>query len=134
MLGNDDRAFLERLEACQFQNAGFHHYDHLRAAWSYIQCVGVDGAIGKVEQSIRSFAAHHGQPEKFHVTLTTLWVKLVNAHAARHPHPAFASFIAEHPRLLEKDLPLRFYSRTQLFSDAARMRWIEPDLRALPSP
>jgi hypothetical protein len=134
MLGHDDRAFLERLETCQFHNAVFRHYDHLRAAWSYLQLEDVDEAIGKVGQSIRRFAAHHGHTEKFHVTLTTVWVKLVHAHAARHPHAAFASFIAAHPRLLEKDLPLQFYSRAQLFSDSARVRWIEPDLRALPSP
>jgi hypothetical protein len=134
MLGVDDRAFLDKLEACELTNAGFGHYDHLRAAWSYIQCLGVDGAIPITEQMIRRFASRNGHPEKFHVTLTTVWVRLVGAHAVRHPYGAFDAFITEHDQLLDKDLPLQFYSREQLFSDIARARWVEPDVRALPRP
>jgi hypothetical protein len=32
-----------------------------------------------------------------------------------------------------RDWPLRFYSPNLLFSKAARLGWVEPDLAALPS-
>jgi hypothetical protein len=36
------------------------------------------------------------------------------------------------PALADKDLPLQYYSRERLFSEAARASWLEPDLRPLP--
>ena len=36
------------------------------------------------------------------------------------------------PHLLDKKLPLRHYSPRRLWNDAARERWVEPDLRPFP--
>jgi hypothetical protein len=44
----------------------------------------------------------------------------------------FDGFLAAHPRLLDRDLLLAHYSRERLFSGAARARFVEPDLLALP--
>ncbi|HME82301.1 MAG TPA: hypothetical protein VKF82_09520 [Candidatus Eremiobacteraceae bacterium] len=84
-------------------------------------------------ETIRRFAAHHGHAPKFHFTLTALWVRLVAAHVADHPDAAFDELIDLDNRLLDKDLPLRFYSRAQLFSEHARASWVEPDVRPLPA-
>jgi hypothetical protein len=47
------------------------------------------------------------------------------------PGASFTEVLRTHPRLLDKDLPLAFYSREQLFSDRARLAWLEPDRQPL---
>ena len=133
MMSESDARFLSALEACQIPNADFRHRDHLRAAWLYVTCAGSSRAVKLMERTIRRFAAYHGHVDKFHATLTAAWVKLVAAHVEFHACPTFDAFIDHNSKLLDKDLPLQFYSRTALFSDRARVRWVDPDLQNLPT-
>ncbi len=133
MMDRGDDAFLHALETGEVANHAFHHRDHLRAAFLYVRRRGAKDAEQTMLGTIRRFAAHHGHAPKFHFTMTALWVRLVAAHVAQHPDAAFDELIDLDNRLLDKDLPLRFYSRTQLFSEQARARWVEPDMRPLPA-
>jgi hypothetical protein len=132
VMNRSDTAFLNALESGQIANANFGHRDHLRAAWIYVVRDGTTEAIRAMERTIRRFAAHHGQSNKFHMTLTVVWVTLVAVHAACHRQSSFDRFLAINGELLDKDLPLRFYSRERLFGDGARSEWLAPDLRRLP--
>lgn len=127
-----DAAFLRALETCQIQNSQFGHRDHLRAAWIYVMRYGAAQAAPITQRAIMRFAAHHGHTGKYHATLTAAWVCFVAIHAAYHPSDLFDDFLAQNSELLDKNLPLRFYSRERLFSDVARARWMEPDLRPFP--
>jgi hypothetical protein len=127
-----DAAFLEALESGQIANSSFKHRDHLRAAWLYVKRDGPENAVHSMERTIKDFAARHGHERKFHLTLTVAWVKLVGAHVAWHDRATFDEFISLNERLLDKDLPLLFYSREKLYSELARSQWIDPDLCVLP--
>jgi len=133
MLGNLDEAFFADFEGCRIPNSGFGHREHVRAAWAYIKRHGLATAAPAMEAAIRRFAAHHGHAGKYHHTLTMAWMHLVAAHAIPHPARTFVDFIGEHSRLLDTALIERFYSGDTLFSDRARMQWIEPDLQPLPA-
>jgi hypothetical protein len=128
-----DSGFLHALETGAIPNHAFHHRDHLRAAWLYVRQRGATEAEQAMLETIRRFASLHGHASKFHFTLTALWVKLVAAHATHHVEATFDELLDLDARLLDKDLPLRFYSPDVLFSACARSRWVEPNLRALPS-
>jgi hypothetical protein len=80
----------------------------------------------------RRFTAAHGEPERYHETLTTAWARVVAAHAVEHPDAGFDAFLAAHPQLLRRDLLLGHYSRERLYSEPARARFVDPDLVALP--
>jgi hypothetical protein len=113
--------------------AGFHHRDHIRLAWRLNRELGVVAAPGAIGRAIQFVAARHGQPEKYHETLTRFWALIVGHHAARRPELIdFEAFIAAYPQLLDKDLPARHWSHETLYSDAARAAWVDPDLLALP--
>lgn len=127
-----DKAFLQSLEAGAIPNQAFRHRDHLKAAFLYVRLRGAAGAEQAMLETIRRFAEAHGHAPKFHFTLTAVWVKLVAAHARQHPKATFDELIGLDARLLDKDLPLRFYSDAVLFSERARSTWVDPDLRALP--
>ena len=131
-MDTNDREFLHALESARIPNHAFHHRDHLRAAWLYIRARGAHEAEAAMLETIARFAAAHDHGPKFHHTLTAVWVRLVAAHIAEHREASFDELLALDERLLDKQLPLLFYSSGVLFSDRARAQWVDPDVRALP--
>jgi hypothetical protein len=131
--GWTDDEFVSQFEACRYPNSEFRHADHIRLAWIYVRRYGVMRAEQKIAFSIRSFAASLGHPEKYHDTITRAWLRLVGTASRQTPRiENFDRFIAAHAWLLEQDSLAAFYSRELLASEAARNRWREPDLQALP--
>ena len=124
-----DDAFLDRFETGRLHS--FDHRDHLRVAFAYARRGGVEHAVDRARHGLRHLTAAHGEPERYHETLTTAWARVVAHHARDHAH-GFDDFLAAHPQLLRRDLLLEHYSRQRLFSAAARARFVEPDLLALP--
>jgi hypothetical protein len=129
----NDEEFVAEFESCRLPAAQFHHTDHIRLAWIYLRKMGEPGAAERMAESIQRFAAHIGKPEKFHVTMTRAWIRLVAAARERTPHAtSFSEFVTAHPHLLDKDSLLKHYSKDRLESAAARACWLEPDLIPLP--
>jgi hypothetical protein len=126
-----DDQFASAFERCEISNAGFHHRDHIRLAWIYVQRYGAQEAGDRIVVAIRKFAAHHGKPEKYHETMTLAWMRLV-AHAAPSAGAAFDEFAQRCPGLLEKSALAEFYSDGLLNSAIARATFVEPDLKPLP--
>lgn len=92
----------------------FRHVDHLHLALDCLcEEATVDAAIERMAAALRAKAAAAGAPEKYHHTLTLFWMRRLAP-------------------LVDKDLPLAYYSRERLDSDAARREWVEPDLREMP--
>jgi len=129
----DDDAFLSALESGRLANEAFRHADHVRATYLYLRRFGYPAGVDAIESTIRRFAAAHGVPDKFHFTLTVAWARFVAAHCAGGCARPFHAFIDQNGELLDKTLPLRYYSRERLFDPAARQAWREPDLESLPS-
>jgi hypothetical protein len=125
-----DDAFLAGFEAGRLDS--FTHRDHLRMAFAYARRGGIEHAIAGARRGLRHFTAAHGEPERYHDTLTTAWARVIAHHALAGDDRCFEDFVAAHPRLLDRELLLAHYSRERLFSDAARARFVEPDLLALP--
>jgi hypothetical protein len=125
-----DDAFLARFEAGSLRS--FDHRDHLRVAFAYARRGGVDHAVDRARRGLRHIAAAHGEPERYHETLTTAWARVIAHHALAGGDAEFDAFLAAHPQLLRRDLLLGHYTRERLFSPTARARFVEPDLLALP--
>jgi hypothetical protein len=112
---------------------GFGHRQHVELAWRLLAAHGAGPAADVVAAAIRQVAAAHGQPGKFHETITRTWVRCVAAHRERWPAGTFAEFLDRNPRLLDPALLGHFYSPGLLASAAARERWVAPDRHALPA-
>ena len=110
----------------------FHHASHLHVAWAYLaESPSAEQAANKMSQTLRRFAAGAGKPEKYHETMTLFWVKLLSHAHALNPGRCLKDVVRANPQLLEKNLPLNYYSRERLFSDEARSSWVQPDLKPL---
>jgi hypothetical protein len=125
-----DDTFLARFEAGSLES--FDHRDHLRVAFAYARRGGIEHAVDRARRGLRHMTAAHGEPERYHETLTTAWARVIAHHALSHAHREFDAFLAAHPQLLRRDLLLGHYTRERLFSAAARARFVEPDLLPLP--
>jgi hypothetical protein len=130
-----DEELLRGFEQSGLAPENFHHREHVRMAWICVRKYGPSEAEKRLLQGIREMAERAGAPQKFLYTTTVAWVRLVAA--AMPPEPAenvsFASWVADHPRLLSKDCLSEFYSRAVLESPAARLGWVEPNLAPLPT-
>ena len=110
----------------------FHHASHLHVAWVYLtESSSVEQAARRMRNTLRRFTAGAGKPEKYHETITLFWVHLLSrAHAASRAE-RLEDIVHANPQLLEKNFPLTYYSAERLFSDEARVSWMEPDLKPL---
>lgn len=129
-----DEEFKQAFERCAIPNEAFKHRDHLRLAWVYIRASDQDTAIGRLTQSIRRYAHHHGAGGRYHETLTRAWARIVAVAVAETPQATeFDALLVAQPHLLDQTLRLRHFSPGVLWSDPARQRWVEPDLRPFPA-
>ena len=124
-----DAQFLARFEAHTLTS--FTHRDHIRVAYAYARRGGAAGAVAGARR-IRALAEAAGDSAKYHDTLTVAWARLIAHLVERPPELPFDAFVAAHPELRRRDLMLAHYCRERLFSDAARARFVEPDLLPLP--
>lgn len=130
---DDDRlwvAFHDRT----LPHASWTHAAHLRIAWMHLSRYGIDEAHLRMRVGIIRLNAAHGLVESpargYHETLTRVWLALVAAARRRDAGADSRGFIAAHA--LDRDAPLRHYSRERLFSLEARTMYVPPDLAALP--
>jgi hypothetical protein len=125
--------FLDELNCVLGQGRGFGHREHLELAWRYVRSHDLRDAERLMRGAIRHVAVSHGQLDKYHETLTVTWLRLVDLHARTTSATSFEGFLAEHPALLDRELPSRHFSPALLSSDEARRVVVEPDLGALPA-
>jgi hypothetical protein len=130
--GRLDRAFEQYLKAAQTDSHGFGHRAHLHLAWLAICDRGPDAAVRIVCDGIRRTATYAGRPQKYHHTVSELWVRLLAYHRAEAPDETFEELLARVPALLNKRLVLTFYRSATLANADARQRWLPPDRQALP--
>ena len=128
-----DEAFARAFEAGTVTPAEFGHVSHLRVAWVYLHEADSSGeALAQMRAAIRRFAAAAGASQKYHETITVMWMRLLEDVKAQGAAGELADVLLAHPELADKDLPLQYYSRDRLFGDEARAAWVEPDRRPLP--
>ena len=128
-----DEAFARAFERGDVSKEDFTHVSHMRVAWVYLrEAPSRDAAVDRIRGAIQRFAAALGASQKYHETITVAWMILLDEARARMPaDAALADVLLAYPVFADKNLPLSFYSRDRLFSEAARTGWIAPDLGPL---
>ncbi len=119
---------------------GFSHRAHLAVALAYLDRYGEEGAIEHMRAGLLRFLELAlGDPVaarvKYRETMTVFWVRLLAAGLAG-TDPALPLHRRIAP-LLERygdaSVIRSYYSQERLESDEARTRYLEPDLRPLPT-
>ena len=129
-----DRMFRSEFETGTLKPAVFGHREHLRLAYVHIVEHGARAAATTFSCSLRDFLKRHEvDPGKYHETLTQAWLLAVRHFMDRTEDAECAdAFLDRSKALLDRDLLLTHYSRERLFSEEARLRFVEPDLEPIP--
>ena len=109
---------------------GFHHEQHVRAAWNYLKAHPLPEALARFCSALKGFAIAQGAPTLYHETITVSFVLLINERldtpGAAESWEAFASANADllswKPSILD-----RYYRKETLESAHARRVFVMPD-------
>jgi hypothetical protein len=122
-----DDEFLSALEACELPESDFGHRAHVRAAYLYLRRFDFPEALGRVRRTIQAYAAHLGKPRRYHETITTAYLALIQERIAAQGHAGgWSAFERNNPHLLQRDLLTKFYSQTEIESELARRVFVLP--------
>jgi hypothetical protein len=126
--------FLAAVRQTTAARGHFGHREHLELTWAFLERYDFARATEEISTGLRRVAEAHGQPERYHETITRFWIQLMD-HSRRSTPTAqtFEELLQARPFLLEKSLAERHWSRDALFvQPGARTAWVEPDIRPLP--
>lgn len=119
----------------QFINASldpeiFSHEAHLRLAWLHIHNYGIDKAIQNITTQLRAYVLKLGAIDKYNHTLTIAAIKAVYHFYNKTYADNFQEFISKNQRLKSsfKELMNAHYSTNIFISDAAKTKYLEPEL------
>jgi hypothetical protein len=108
---------------------GFHHAQHVMAAWWYLQMHALPIALERFSAALRRFAAARGKPERYHETVTVAFLLVIAERVGRAAEPGWDAFAAANPDVLSWNPSVlgRYYQPETLWSDRARRTFVMPD-------
>lgn len=128
-------AFIKQFESGTLPVSEWTHAAHIRTALWYVHHHGLDAALCYLRAGIISYNAAVGGKNTpqggYHETLTIFWTEAVarfNEALAEGLSFGERWILAQQSHLMDKDLPLQYYSKPYLMSPKARSRWQTPDL------
>jgi len=115
------KGLVERFEACTLQPWAFGHREHLLVAWTYLRAAPFEVAAMRFITSLKRFAARHGEPGKYHATVTWALLMLLAEAIDESPKLDFDALLAKRPDLLDaKKLLASIYDLEALDAERAR--------------
>lgn len=123
-----DEALISAIESGVAPEGGFHHREHVRLAFLYLQRAALPEALRRFIDSLKRFAASQGATGLYHETITVAFVLLINERLGSRDE-SWSSFADRNPDLLawKPSILDRYYTSETLWSDRARARFVLPD-------
>ena len=130
-----DAELIAAFESCALPGDAFHHADHVRMAWAYLDALPTLEALARFDAALRRYAAHHGAPEKYHATITLAYFFLIAERREGRPAgEGWQAFAAANADLLQwrGGVLERRYRPATLAGELARRVFVLPDLAPPP--
>lgn len=107
----------------------FHHRDHVKMAWLYLQQDALLDAIAKFIADLKHFAQAKGQPNLYHETITWAYLLLIHQRMQETGAASWEEFAERNPDLLiwEGGVLKMYYNAETLASENARRYFVFPD-------
>jgi len=129
-----DDALWAAFHARALTHAEWTHRAHLRIAWMFVKRYPLDEAHLLFRIALIRLNTVHEVPESaqrgYHETLTRVWLHLVAT--LLDDAESSEAFLDRHGELLNREAPLRHYTREHVMSVHARSVFVEPDREPLP--
>ncbi len=130
----EDQELRRQFESFTISPDEFSHAIHVRLAYVYLVDNDVDTVYRQFRQVTLDYLKHHDiDPSKYNETLTRAWILAIRHFMmCSSPTKCSSEFVDSNPRLLNSRIMQLHYSKQLLFSDEARLSFIEPDLAPIP--
>jgi hypothetical protein len=134
---NDGKDLVESFLHCNLAKEKYTHAAHILSGF-YLYCSHGKAAFDLMEKHIILYNAAVGTVNSddsgFHKTITFFWMNAIEQFAATMDNPSFSDEnirLIYNSALMDKNLPLNFYTREYLFTKKARKEIVEPDMKPL---
>jgi len=130
MPGLTDEELVRGLEETSLAPDAFHHAEHVRGAFLYLQRYPALRAIEQFSEALRRLAASQGKAHRYHQTITWAYMFLIHERMARAGRrQSWEEFARANPDLLNwaENAIHGYYSEDLLNSDLARTVFLFPD-------
>jgi len=125
-----NETFLSLFEEKSLDPKYFSHLGHIRLAWLYLNKYEYSIAVDKTCVGINAYASSLGATDKFNITMTVAMMEIIFNRINRLDVKSWQIFMTNNTDLIENSLAilLEYYSKEQLFSNAAKITVLKPDL------
>ncbi len=123
------KEFIQQFESGNIAPPDFHHADHVRLAFAYLQQYTILEALQRFSLALKRFAASLGKADRYHETITYAYFFLVRERMAQVEALEWDEFAKANPDLLvwKNGILNRYYQERTLNSELARRVFILPD-------
>jgi hypothetical protein len=124
---------INQFEACTLPTESFHHRDHVKLVWLYLQRYPVLEALVRFSDGLKRFASAHGKDNLYHETITWSYVLLIHERMQRvGGEQSWDEFVAANPDLFDwqNSILKTYYRKETLRSELARKFFVFPDVGA----
>jgi len=120
------RISIQQFESGQVDAEQFDHEAHVYVGWLFVRTFELGEAIARYDTALKRLTRKLGVPDKYHATITWLFLMLINERASDDD---WLSFVSRNQDLLadSKSTLQKYYSEELLFSDRARKHFVLPD-------
>ncbi len=130
--------FAQQFQNCTLAKKEWTHKAHLAIGLWLIQRHDLEKASMYARDSIKKYNETIGvlnnEHSGYHESITMLYLRLIDHFVkqvgANNEIELLAGLLDS--EIVDKNYPLKFYSAKKLFSQEARLQWVEPDLQPLP--
>jgi hypothetical protein len=126
----NEAEWMEAFESCTLPIDSFHHADHVKMAFLFVQKFTPLEALGRFSSSLSRFAAANGKPNLYNETITWAFLLLIRERIARaNSSQTWAEFSAANADLLRWDdnILKKYYRAETLTSELAKGVFLFPD-------
>ena len=126
----NDPEWMEAFESCTLPNGSFHHAEHVKMAFLYLQKFTPLEALHRFSTNLTRFAAAHGKPGLYNETITWAFLLIIRERIARANSPqTWAEFSSANADLLrwEDNILKKYYRVETLTSELAKRTFLFPD-------
>jgi hypothetical protein len=125
-----DSEWMEAFESCALPADSFHHRDHVKMAFLYLQKYKPLEALAHFSSALTRFATAHGKPNLYNETITWAFLLLIRERIARtNSRETWSEFSSKNTDLLRWDdnILLKYYRPETLTSALAKRVFLFPD-------
>ena len=129
---------LSDFESQTLPEKNWTHKAHVTIAFLYLSRLSYDQAIKLILSGIKRLNLAYGKTDAYHETTTVAFARLIKSRLIKSPIWLSArEFLFANPDLIKSgdssETLLEYYSSDRLYSREARVKFVEPDLKSLPS-